>query len=117
MEGRTRCLYPDSNITNCKSYEKYNKTERRTMERYISLGNDVAVLASDIVGIFDVERVSVTRAAAEYLNRCGKSGKVYYVSLEMPKSFVVTKGDVFVTNVSAATLKKRFNSFLTDGCE
>ena len=62
---------------------------------YISLGSDVSVHKNDIIGIFDIEKTSVVRSVNDYL------------SLDMPKSFVVCDNCVYVTNVSAATLKKR----------
>ncbi|MCI8602955.1 MAG: DUF370 domain-containing protein [Ruminiclostridium sp.] len=74
---------------------------------YISLGSDVAVHKNDIIGIFDIEKTSVVRSVNDYLSGCQKSGGIYYVSLDMPKSFVVCDDCVYVTNVSTATLKKR----------
>ncbi len=74
---------------------------------YISLGSDVAVHKNDIIGIFDIEKTSVVRSVNDYLSGCQKSGGIYYVSLDMPKSFVVCDDCVYVTNVSTSTLKKR----------
>lgn len=75
---------------------------------YIHLGSDVTVSAEEIIGIFDIERTSVEKSVNEYLSRCQKSGSIYYVSLDMPKSFVVCTDCVYVTNVGAATLKGRW---------
>ena len=74
---------------------------------YIHLGSDVTVAENDIIGIFDIERTSVEKSVNEYLSRCQKSGSIYYVSLDMPKSFVVCSDCVYVTNVGSATLKQR----------
>ena len=74
---------------------------------YIHLGSDVTVAESEIIGIFDIERTSVEKSVNEYLSRCQKSGSIYYVSLEMPKSFVVCRDCVYVTNVGSATFKQR----------
>ena len=75
---------------------------------YIHLGNDVTVFSEDIIGIFDIERTSVEKSVNEYLSRCQKSGGIYYVSLDMPKSFVICGDCVYITNVGAATLKQRW---------
>ena len=75
--------------------------------RYIHLGNDVTVHSGDIIGIFDIERVTVNKDVNEFLKRAQKSGKIYYVSLDLPKSFVVSGDRVYITNVSAGTLKRR----------
>ena len=75
---------------------------------YIHIGSDVTVSSDDIIGIFDIERTSVEKSVNEYLSRCQKSGRIYYVSLDMPKSFVVCTDCVYVTNVGAGTLKERW---------
>jgi hypothetical protein len=74
---------------------------------YLYLGNDVEVYSEDIIGIFDIERVTVNKEVDVFLKKSRKDGKIYYVSLDLPKSFIVTDEKVYVTNVSAATLKKR----------
>lgn len=74
---------------------------------YISLGSDVSVHKNDIIGIFDIEKTSVVRSVNDYLSGCQKSGRIYYVSLDMPKSFVVCDDCVYVTNVGASTIGKR----------
>lgn len=74
---------------------------------YISLGSDVSILKSEIIGIFDIEKTSVVKSVNNFLSYCQKNGKIYYVSLDMPKSFVVCRDCVYVTNVGAATIFKR----------
>ncbi|HBH94269.1 MAG TPA: DUF370 domain-containing protein [Ruminococcaceae bacterium] len=74
---------------------------------YVSLGSDVSVLKSDIIGVFDIEKVSVEKSVNDFLGYCQRNNKIYYVSLEMPKSFVVCGDLVYITNVSADTVKKR----------
>lgn len=74
---------------------------------YVSLGNDIDVLKSDIIGIFDIEKTSVVKSVNDFLSSCQKNGRIYYVSLDMPKSFVVCGDCVYVTNVGAATIFKR----------
>ena len=34
---------------------------------YISLGNDVSVLQSDIIGVFDIEKTSVVKSVNDFL--------------------------------------------------
>lgn len=75
---------------------------------YVYLGSDVVVERAEIVGIFDIERVTTDRYMKEYLKAVQKKGMVYYVSLDMPKCFVVCRDIVYVTNVSGDTIRKRF---------
>jgi hypothetical protein len=79
-------------------------------KRYIHLGADIAVPDTEIVGIFDADRTTVTETARDFLRRCQKSGGIYYVSLDLPRSYAVCDTAVFVTNVSAATLKYRLQN-------
>ncbi|MCR4780503.1 MAG: DUF370 domain-containing protein [Ruminiclostridium sp.] len=74
---------------------------------YIHLGSDVSVHIDEIVGIFDIEKVTVDRYMKDYLSYCQKHGKIYYVSLDMPKSIVICDDVVYITNVSCMTLRKR----------
>lgn len=78
---------------------------------YIHLGSDVTVESAEVIGIFDLEKTSVQRSINDFLSHSQKTGKIYYVSLDMPKSFVVCENVVYVTNVGASTLKKRFGIY------
>ncbi len=77
------------------------------MKTYLHLGADVNVLSNELIGIFDIEKTTVKKSVNDYLSRCQKDGRIYYVSLDMPKSFVVCDDCTFITNVAALTLKKR----------
>ena len=74
---------------------------------YLHLGSDVTVHSGDIIGMFDIERTTVNKSVNEFLKAAQKSGRIYYVSLDLPKSFALTEDKVYVTNVSTGTLKKR----------
>ena len=92
---------------------------------YLHLGSDVTVHTDNIIGIFDIERTTVKssfksssrggQSVNDFLRVSQKSGKIYYVSLDLPKSFIVTanrkksslENVVYVSNVSTLTLKKR----------
>lgn len=75
---------------------------------YLHLGSDVSVHIGEIIGIFDIEKVTVQKYMNDYLSYCQKSGKIYYVSLDMPKSIIVCTDIVYVSNVSCLTLRRRF---------
>ena len=75
---------------------------------YIRIGGDVSLSADKILGIFDIEKTSVNKDVNDYLMKLQKQGKIYYVSYDMPKSFIVTDDYVYISNVSVFTLKRRF---------
>lgn len=77
---------------------------------YLHLGQEVVVHSEQILGIFDLDTASLSRHTREYLARAEKEGRVVNVSMELPKSFIVTGGDhtrVYISQISAATLLKR----------
>ena len=78
------------------------------MTGYVHLGSDVSLPVNEIVGVFDIENVTEYSAPTnDYLAACQKSGRIYYVSLDLPRSFVAATDKTYVTNVSAATISKR----------
>lgn len=78
---------------------------------YLHLGQDTVVRTSDIIGIFDIENTSLARSTRGYLAQAEKNKLVVNVSYEMPKSFVVCqsqgKQNVYISQISSSTLKKR----------
>lgn len=78
---------------------------------YLHLGSDIVVPTKSIIGIFDIENTSVSKSTKEFLYNAEKTGKVIYVTTDLPKSFVISKQKdnflVYISAISAATLKKR----------
>ncbi len=84
---------------------------------YLHLGQDVVVRQQDIVGVFDMDNTTISRYTRGYLRQAEKQGRVDYVSMELPKSFVVCAPDrkrgrgrpdtVYISQISPATLRKR----------
>lgn len=75
---------------------------------YIHIGGDITLPSDKMIGIFDIEKTSVNKDVNDYLMKLQKQGRIYYVSYDMPKSFIVTKDYVYISNVSVFTLKRRF---------
>lgn len=79
---------------------------------YLHLGQNTVIKVSEVIGIFDMETSTISKATRNYLADAQKSGKVVNVSMEMPKSFVVCcdKNNaltVYITQISSSTLLKR----------
>lgn len=81
---------------------------------YLHLGQDVVVLLSSVVGIFDIEITSQSRLTRRFLEDAEKSGSVVNIGQELPKSFAVCvengKTTVYISQISTATLLKRCRS-------
>jgi len=78
---------------------------------YLHLGQDVVVGLKNVVGIFDLDRTTVSKYTRDFLYRAQKEGRVVNVSDELPKSYAVCeekgRATVYISQISAATLKKR----------
>ena len=77
---------------------------------YLSIGNDMAVRDSSILGIFDLDNTSTSRRTRDFLDNAEKEGQVVPCD-DLPKSFVLTSEygftRVYLTALSPATLEKR----------
>ena len=90
---------------------------------YLHLGNDVLVQTRDIIGIFDIENSTIARSTKGFLAASEKAGRVFNVSTELPKSFVVCRAPqrgpacrnvekfdntvIYISQISPSTLRKR----------
>ena len=77
---------------------------------YLSIGNDMAVRDSSIIGIFDMDNTTTSKRTREFLEKNEQEGQVVPCD-DLPKSFVVTAeygfDRVYMTSLTAATLEKR----------
>lgn len=87
---------------------------------YLHLGQGVVVRQRDIIGIFDMDNTTVSRYSRGFLNKAEKGNRVTYVSMDLPKSYVVCapqkqknsasaerQDRVYVAQMAPATLRKR----------
>ena len=77
---------------------------------YLSIGNDMAVRDSSIIGIFDLDNTSYSKRTVEFLNKAEKEGLIIPCD-DLPKSFVLTAeyglNRVHLTSLNSYTLEKR----------
>ena len=77
---------------------------------YLSIGNDMAVRESSIIGIFDMDNTTTSKRTREFLSKAEEEGQVVPCD-DLPKSFVLTAeyglSRVYLTALSSATLEKR----------
>ena len=77
---------------------------------YLSIGNDMAVRDSSIIGIFDMDNTTTSKRTREFLEQNEQEGQVVPCD-DLPKSFVVTAeygfDRVYLTSLTSATLEKR----------
>jgi len=77
---------------------------------YISIGNDLAVRQSSVIGIFDMDNTSTSKRTRDFLSKAEAQGQVIPCD-DLPKSFVLTAeygiNQVHLTALSSSTLEKR----------
>ena len=77
---------------------------------YLSIGSDLAVRDSAIIGIFDLDNTSTSPRTREFLNHAEQEGQVIPCD-GLPKAFVLTDEYGFhqlhLTELNSATLEKR----------
>lgn len=77
---------------------------------YLSIGNDMAVRTSAVVGIFDMDNTTTSPRTRKFLEKAQKEGIVVPCD-DLPKSFIVTveygMTKVYESTLSSYTLEKR----------
>lgn len=74
---------------------------------FIHLGEDTVINDKSIIGIFDIDTSTVSKASRDYLTAAERGKKVIYVNYDLPKSFIVTDECVYISPVNTATLLRR----------
>lgn len=90
---------------------------------YLHLGQETLVKTRDIVGLFDMDNTTTSKWTRAFLNTAEKRGEVIAVTDDLPKTFVVVskrrgrhpaqKDSIYLSQISAGTLKKRKNYIYT----
>ena len=81
---------------------------------YLHLGQETVVNEKDVIGIFDLDTSTVSKHTRDFLNKAEKEKRVFNVSFELPKSFILCcnkekEQKVYISQISTATLNKRSN--------
>ena len=77
---------------------------------YISIGNDMAVRASSVVGVFDMDNTTTSPRTRLFLQKAQKEGLIVPCD-DLPKSYVVTMEygmtRIYESTLAATTIEKR----------
>ncbi len=78
---------------------------------YLHIGNNKTIKMTDIIGIFDTDTSTISKYTKNYLSACEKRGETVNVTMELPKSFILTsakgKNTVYFSQLSGKTLCQR----------
>ncbi len=77
---------------------------------YLSIGNDMSVRDSSVIGIFDMDNTSTSKRTREFLAKAEKEGWIVPCD-DLPKSYIVTAEygmiKIYLSSLTAYTLEKR----------
>lgn len=79
---------------------------------YLHLGQETVVRLDEVVGIFDMDTSTISKYSRQFLADAQKGGRVFNVSEELPKTYVVcVDGEgaetVYISQISSSTLRRR----------
>lgn len=82
---------------------------------YLHLGQNEIVPDRRVIGIFDMDKCSVSRRTRDYLFLAGREGVVVDISGDIPRSFVVCDHPyhsqiVYLSQLNPLTLQRRAES-------
>lgn len=79
---------------------------------YLHIGGNHVIDRRDIIGVFDIEKSTISNITRDYLRKQERDGRVITIVNDMPKSFIVVMKEnntfVYLSSISPVTLKKRF---------
>ncbi len=103
-------MYPIEGHKNSVASGEATLPNIRRKNMYLSIGNDMAVRESSIIGIFDMDNTSTSKRTREFLAKAEEAGQVVPCD-DLPKSFLITSeygmNQVRLSGLSAHTLEKR----------
>ena len=80
---------------------------------YLSLGSDMAVRDTSVIGIFDLDNTTCSKHTRAFLRQAEENGQVVAAGEDLPKSFLLTSefgmNRVYLSQFNPATLEKRLS--------
>ena len=77
---------------------------------YLHIGNNYSVDVREIIGIFGMDNTTVTSCTKKLLDKAEKEKRLFLATYELPKTYIITKKRIYISQLAASTLKKRLES-------
>ena len=78
---------------------------------FLHIGNGKSIKKKDIIGIFDLDTATVSKAGKNFINKMEKEGRVEYDDFDLPRSFILANckdGEkIYLSRISTQGLKLR----------
>ncbi len=85
----------------------------------LHIGNGKTVRQKDIIGIFDLDNVTVTAGGRAFISRASREGRVVSGDADIPRSFLLCVGEagedkIILSHISPASLAARTENYGLD---
>lgn len=74
---------------------------------YLHIGNGKAVRKKSVIGIFDMDKTTLSGVTKKFLSDSEENGNVCSVSNDIPKSFILTDDKIYISQISAQAITSR----------
>ena len=75
---------------------------------YLHVGTGKIVRKKEIIGIFDLDKTTISPITKNFLSQSEKNGKVCSVNNDIPRSFVLTEnGMIYISHISSQAITER----------
>lgn len=74
---------------------------------YLNIGENFVLRTRDIIAVFDMDKTTVNKVTRDFLALAQKEKRIIYTSYDLPKSFIVTEKNIYVSPLNTSTLLKR----------
>lgn len=82
---------------------------------YINIGENNIINTKNILGVFDIDKLTVYKNNREYLSICEKYNKIKSTTENLPKSFIIcvnnnkNKEKIYLSCLTCSTISKRIS--------
>lgn len=85
---------------------------------YLHIGNGKTIKKKQIIGIFDLDTVTVSSAGRTFIQHMEQRGQIFYTDSDLPRSFVLYTEEgtcsIQLSRISAQGLLGRANRAVTE---
>ena len=78
----------------------------------IYIGGNSVLRKREIIGIFDIDSITVYKKSRDFLENAEEDGNVEYASMyDLPRTAVLTDEKVYITPTASATIERRVKKY------
>lgn len=74
---------------------------------FLHIGGEHVLAKNEVIAIFDIENTTISKITKDFLKMTEEKGQIINVLNELPKSFILTNKNIYISPISPSTLFKR----------